>query len=402
MRTTLPTTGTLNRGAAFVLFIAALAAFVIQSSFTQYVQSDLGFRQPFFLLYFVHTSFILLFPLHMLYLKIFTKTPLHTYISSLHEAIRARLTYPGDLDTDPFPTRRLLFLIAAFTAGINIPGLLWYIAVSLASISDVTALWNTNSFWVYVLCVWIYRMKLEPRKLGAVLFASAGVLLVVYGGTRTTAPDPDDAKGLESIIQGPPWPIVGDLLTFIASISYALLQVMYKHYIALADDPEAAAVPTGPTEDFPYRSLAGDEESTPSIRAGLLDHGVKADPPPFGLYPNLFTSCLGLSTALTFVWAFPVLHWTSIETFRLPPDAHTFWCIVGIAAGGLVFNASFLILLGVWGPILTSIGSLLTIVLVLITDILFSHSGVTLWGILGAGMIVSAFGVLAFDMMPTK
>jgi len=60
------------------------------------------------------------------------------------------------------------------------------------------------------------------------------------------------------------------------------------------------------------------------------------------------------------------------------------------------------ILLGVWGPILTSVGNLLTIVLVLMTDILFSHSGVTIWGILGSVMIVSAFGVLAFDMVQAK
>lgn len=100
--------------------------------------------------------------------------------------------------------------------------------------------------------------------------------------------------------------------------------------------------------------------------------------------------------------AFPLLHWLYIERFRLPPDAVTFWSIGGIALGGLLFNSCFMILLGVWGPILTSVGNLLTIVLVLITDILFSHSGVTLWGILGAVMIVSAFAVLAFDMVQAK
>lgn len=59
------------------------------------------------------------------------------------------------------------------------------------------------------------------------------------------------------------------------------------------------------------------------------------------------------------------------------------------------------ILLGLWGPILTSIGSLLTIVLVFLSDIIFGGAvhTITVWSMLGCGAIVSAFGVLAYDML---
>ena len=57
------------------------------------------------------------------------------------------------------------------------------------------------------------------------------------------------------------------------------------------------------------------------------------------------------------------------------------------------------VLLGVWGPIVTSVGNLLTIVLVLMSDSIFGNAVDTLtkWSLLGSGMIVCAFAVLAYD-----
>jgi len=57
------------------------------------------------------------------------------------------------------------------------------------------------------------------------------------------------------------------------------------------------------------------------------------------------------------------------------------------------------ILLGVWGPIITSVGNLLTIVLVLFADVLFGGgAAITIWGLAGSGVIVAAFGILVYDM----
>jgi hypothetical protein len=66
------------------------------------------------------------------------------------------------------------------------------------------------------------------------------------------------------------------------------------------------------------------------------------------------------------------------------------------------FDTDFIkILLGVWGPIVASIGSLLTIVLVFISDVIFGDGieQVTLWNATGAGAIVVAFGILAHDTL---
>ena len=57
------------------------------------------------------------------------------------------------------------------------------------------------------------------------------------------------------------------------------------------------------------------------------------------------------------------------------------------------------ILLGVWGPIVTSVGNLLTIVLTLFSDMIFGTVAMTLGGLVGAGIIVGAFALLVWDMM---
>jgi hypothetical protein len=46
----------------------------------------------------------------------------------------------------------------------------------------------------------------------------------------------------------------------------------------------------------------------------------------------------------------------------------------------------------------TSVGNLLTIVLSLFSDLIFGTVPLTFGGVLGAGMIVGAFGVLVYDM----
>lgn len=62
------------------------------------------------------------------------------------------------------------------------------------------------------------------------------------------------------------------------------------------------------------------------------------------------------------------------------------------------------ILLGIWGPVITSVGNLLTIVLVLFSDVLFGNAieTITVWSLVGAGVIVAAFSVLAYDMFNTR
>jgi hypothetical protein len=57
--------------------------------------------------------------------------------------------------------------------------------------------------------------------------------------------------------------------------------------------------------------------------------------------------------------------------------------------------------LGVWGPIIASIGNLLTTVLTFASDVIFGAGMevVTIWNFTGAVAIVLAFGVLVQDLI---
>jgi hypothetical protein len=205
-------------------------------------------------------------------------------------------------------------------------------------------------------------------------------------------------------------------LTLIASLGYALYQVLYKKYAALPSDPELVA-------EAEYEHLPNSDDS-PDIQYEApnvtLDIDDAVYPPPFGLHPNLLTSAIGLCT-LCVLWIFiPVLHHTGVEPFLLPSSLTITFTIVGIALSGVVFNAGFMVcilplnffylftfnqvLLGVWGPIITSVGNLLTIVLVFISDVLFGAgvAAVTTGSVVGCGIIVAAFGVLAYDMLDKR
>lgn len=83
-------------------------------------------------------------PLHLLYLKYTTHQSAASHIKRLTDTLRHRLT-PASAQSRAFPTKRLIILLLCLTVGINIPALLWYIAVLFASSvlissSDLTSL----------------------------------------------------------------------------------------------------------------------------------------------------------------------------------------------------------------------------------------------------------------------
>jgi drug/metabolite transporter (DMT)-like permease len=175
----------------------------------------------------------------------------------------------------------------------------------------------------------------ESRRLLAVLLATLGVMVVVYGGSSQAGSS--ESQGVAKISTKPSAPLVGDLLTLGASVGYGLYQVLYKKYAALPSDPELVS-------EESYHPIRDDYTEISSGEASLAE-SVKADivyPPPFGLHPNLLASFVGLLT-ITLLWIpLPLLHYSGIERFELPSNLTTTVAIAGIAASGIVFNAGFL------------------------------------------------------------
>lgn len=390
---------------AVTLFVLSLIAFVVETQLTQYVQVDLGYRQPFLIFYIVHASFAIILPLHFVFLRLTTKIPLRAYWAGLVHALQQHL-HPSSsaLQAASFPKWQFVRFLLLLTAGANLPGLLWFMAVSLAPITDVTALWNTNAFFAYILSVKLFKLKWEPRRLAAVILSIVGATAVVYGGSGTS-PDKGESASMPNKLERAPEPsasapLIGDLLTLSASILYGAYQVLYKIYAALPNDPEVLD-----TENEAYAPLTSpyDElsEEESSFAETELPEAALLHPPPFGLYPNMLTSAIGVCTFLVLWIPIPFLQFFGVARLALPTTARQALVIAGIALSGVVFNAGFMILLGFWGPIVTSVGSLLTIVMVFISDIVFGGAvdTITAWSLVGSGIIVAAFAVLAYDMM---
>lgn len=379
----------LGGATAIVLFVFVLAAFVVESELAQYVQTTLEFRQPFFIFYVVHSSFAISFPLHLLYLRLTTKYSANGMINGLKFAIADHLD-PDSVQgfiTGSFPYRKFARLVLTLTLGMTLPGLMWFAAVSLAPLSDVTAIWNTNPFFAYILTVKLYGLLWEPRRLAGVVLATAGVMVVVYGGAKAQDETPvaERTPKMSRVL-------VGDVLTLVASLAQGLYQVLYKRYAALPSDPEL--------QEDDYERLNEEDADARSETSRIIQDEDVVHPPPFGLHPTLLTSLVGFTTGAVLWVAFPILNFLGTEEFKLPPNWHVVSGIAGIALSGVVFNSGFMILLGVWGPIIASVGSLLTIVLVVISDALWGAGmeALTFWSISGSTIIVAAFGMLAYDV----
>lgn len=268
------------------------------------------------------------------------------------------------------------------------------------SVSDVTAIWNSNAFWSYVLSVKLQKLQWEPRRLVSVVIASVGVLAVVYGsGTPTSKPEETLDASTITASESPGAPLLGNSLTLIASLCYALYQVLYNRYATLRP-----AISGGTADEQRRLSIASDSELDSLgdvVDPGDLGSKDLGQPPPFGLYANLITSSIGLLTLVVLWIPLPILHTLDIERFELPSDPWLSLCVMGIALSGVTFYMCFMILLGLWGPIVTSVGNLLTIVLILVFDVVFrdAFGTLTTWSLLGSGMIVCAFAVLAHQTL---
>lgn len=225
-------------GKAIFAFVLSLFAYTLQTEFAQYVQQSLNYRKPFLSLYLGHSAFLLLFPMHLYFLKWTTGRPVTHYLHLIAQNLRWQLVTPASSLPDPradavrqrlsqasgrgipasgsdwdeqatesltrrpasfleqkfgFNVVRLAGLFLILTIGITVPALSWYCAVPMTSMADITAIYNTFSVWALVFSVWFLGEKWQKRKVFSVLLACFGVIIVAYGGAdHRKVPKPFD------------------------------------------------------------------------------------------------------------------------------------------------------------------------------------------------------------------
>lgn len=79
---------------AIAAFVVSLIAYTLQTEAAQYVQAGLGYRKPFLSLYLGHSGFILLLPLHILFLRWHTGLPWSHWTHLIAQNLHWQLSTP--------------------------------------------------------------------------------------------------------------------------------------------------------------------------------------------------------------------------------------------------------------------------------------------------------------------
>jgi len=220
----------------------------------------------------------------------------------------------------------------------------------LCSLTDVTAIWNANAFFAYVITVKMFQLPWEGKPMFAVLLATVGVMAVIYGGTSIQEDESEQPEtfGTPSTATAP---LLGDLLTLVASVGYGLYQVLYKKYLTLPQGLEHEEPAQSSYAPIPRTSLDSISDGDPPT-----DYPASGDsqpisdmtvyPLPFGLHPNLLTSLAGIFTLL-FLWIpLPVIHYVGgAEPFHWPTDWYVVLVISGIALSGVISIGGSMVIL---------------------------------------------------------
>lgn len=307
-------------------------------------------------------------------------------------------------ETHRSPIPYLLKTTAFVTSALTVAGGSWYVAVNQTTASDLTAIYNCSAFFAYAFSIPLLKEKLRLDKVLSVGVAIVGVLIVAYGDG-----DEDDGTGKDEGRHGATR-LVGNLIIGVGSVLYGLYEVLYKRY---ACPPEGTSA---------GRSM---------------------------IFANTYGSLIGLFTLLVLWIPLPVLHILGLETFRWPTGEAAWMLIISVIANAsefppfhtrtpipiatlegrflypaprfryhsvkipdainrvltvrlfypfvTAFSGSFLVLISLTSPVLSSVAALLTIFLVAIVDWLRTGHPLAKSSIAGGVLIMVAFFLLSWS-----
>lgn len=343
---------------AAVFLVVCLVSFVLQTELGRYVQHELGWNKAYCMLYLTHGSWSLLWPAQLLVLRLqqrrlpwstFWRRHVEILRSTAHTVAEQQLDVPRHvLQRSPVPY--VLRTTAWVTSCLTVAGLTWYVAVDMTSPSNLTAIYNCSAFFAYAFSVPLLKEKLRLDKSLAVLVAIVGVLVVAYG-------DGGDDKDKDGDAGTAGARLLGNLIIGAGSVLYGLYEVLYKRF---ACPPEGTSA----------------------------SRGV--------LFANTFGSCVGSFTLLVLWIPLPVLHVLGWETFELPTGATALYLWISVLMNA-TFAGSFLVLISLTSPVLSSVAALLTIFIVALADWLLTGEALTWAALTGGAMIVAAFLVLSWS-----
>ncbi|KAK5460836.1 hypothetical protein LTS15_002899 [Exophiala xenobiotica] len=347
--------------ASFFL-VLSLISFVVQTETAVYIQHELHWNKAYCMMYLTHGSWIFLWPVQLAIIRL-QKRKLSwpafwrrhvSLVRTTAQMVQHQSLAPSPRKTKTSPWPYMIKMTAFVTTFLTMAGGSWYVAVNLTSPSDLTAIYNCSAFFAYVFSIMLLNDKLRFDKALSVGLAIIGVLVVAYGDKDDSTPGPGTEN--PGAAQGFGTKLLGNIIIGIGSVAYGFYEVLYKRF---ACPPEGCS---------PGRGM---------------------------IFANTFGSMVGLFT-LTVLWIpLPILHFTGLEVFELPSREAAGLLMISTLSNA-VFSGSFLVLMSLTSPVLSSVAALLTIFLVAITDWLVTGKPFSAAALSGCALIVVAFCMLSW------
>lgn len=353
--------------AAFFLLLS-LVSFVVQTETAVYIQHTLKWKKAYCMLWLTHSSWSLLWPMQLLIIRIQKRKLSWAAFWRRHVYLvrsTAQMVQNQDLHLNPQTTARspwrYMFKTTAFvTIFLTVAGGSWYVAVDMTSPSDLTAIYNCSAFFAYVFSIMLLNDKLRFDKMLSVGLAILGVLIVAYGDKEAPKSPSHGGGGSGGSTHTPNEEAqnrsLGNLVIGVGSVMYGLYEVLYKRF---ACPPEGCS---------PGRGM---------------------------IFANTFGSMIGFFTFCVLWIPIPILHFTGLEPFELPRGEAAYLLFISTLSNA-VFSGSFLVLMSLTSPVLSSVAALLTIFLVAIVDWLLTGTPLSVAALTGGCLIIVAFGMLSW------
>ncbi|KAL1924356.1 uncharacterized protein VTP21DRAFT_7391 [Calcarisporiella thermophila] len=377
-----------NYTLASVFLGISIAALTLQTEMTRYVQKEMNFPKPFFILWTAHTGYIFLLPVQYLFnLFISTvrapKDNRSVLMQCVDEFMRllgsmiifkrlqkrrnAKTKGPADeeeegvglinesetisIPMEIVPSRKEMikhfFWVLAVLSFVGIfPSYPWYIAANYTNMTNLTAIFNTNCFFSYVFSVLLLGEPIILRKILSVALCIFGVLIMSFWKPGSAENDVN-----QNAASSGSNPLLGNFLACVGAASYGLYQVLYKK---MASPPE------------------------PSV-----------------LFANVTTGLMGFFYLLVLWIPFPLLSLTGLEPFEFPPP-HTLAAILLISTTAVLFNATFMTVIALSAPMFAAVGIMLSIPVIALVDMMATHTVIGLETLLGGVSILVAFAMLSW------
>ncbi|KAI9889480.1 MAG: hypothetical protein M1814_005263 [Vezdaea aestivalis] len=352
--------------AAFFLGLS-LVSFVIQTETAVYIQKNLKWNKAYCMLWMTHGSWSLLWPTMLLIQRLRKpKVPWEVFwrqhkqlLRSTAQMVQYQTLHPQGRQSQISPLRYMIKMTAIVTTALTVAGASWYVSVNLTTPSDLTAIYNCSAFFAYAFSIPLLKEKIRFDKMASVAVAIIGVLVVAYGDTAITkhggksggavGGSPEDQEASNRAL--------GNIVIGVGSVLYGFYEVLYKK---VACPPEGCS---------PGRGMA---------------------------FALTFGSLIGTFTLLVLWIPMPILHVLGIERFELPRGKTALILFISVIMNA-TFSGSFLVLISLTSPVLSSVAALLTIFLVAIVDWFLTGIPLSFAAICGGLLIIGAFLLLSWS-----